>query len=383
MKNSTLKLAAPGRALLPSFQRVKTSPFVRSLRLIPFVFSRFHCFPPSLVDIELTNRCDLHCKMCWFYGTSGVGDKYQGVELATNEVFGVIDQIYKHKPQIYLGGAEPLLREDLFVILEYISTHGLGVSFSTNGTLFDQKKIENLVTLGVDQVAFSIDGNATGHDQKRGEGSFRKATSAIKEISVYRRNQRRKKPVIAVNITVTEDNANHLQDAITAIKKATHDGPDIYRIHHLWYVTPKELAEHQSVIRESLGSHAGGAAGHVMMQSHAIDVQALVADIFMLKCQPKVLSFPDFSRQEIKDYYAENKSMKGRCVAPFSCVVIKPNGDVTFCPDEWIDDYVIGNIRCDRFDAIWNNAKARLFRKVLYKKKHFSGCKRCSWMYAC
>jgi MoaA/NifB/PqqE/SkfB family radical SAM enzyme len=146
-------------ALLPFIQQIKTIPFFQSLRLILFIFSGFRCFPPSLVDLELTNRCDLHCTMCWFHGECGIGDNYHGVELSTDEVGTLIDQVSKHKPQIYLGGAEPFLRDDLFIILEYIKRLDLVVSFATNGTLFDQRKIEMLVTLGIDQVAFSIDGD--------------------------------------------------------------------------------------------------------------------------------------------------------------------------------------------------------------------------------
>ncbi len=369
--------------LLPSFQKIKTIPFFQSLRLVPFVFSRFRCFAPTVVDIELTNRCDLHCKMCWFYGECGIGDNYQGLELSTDEVFSLVDQLSKNKPQIYIGGGEPFLREDLFIILEYVKRHDLVVSFTTNGTLFDQRKIEMLVTLGIDQVTFSIDGDEKLHDQIRGEGTFQKVTSAVKELSEYRKKRGSNKPVISINFTVTSDLTNHLQEAIKAVKEATNHGADIYRIHHLWYITHKELSAHQSAVKQFLGCKAAGAGSHLITSSQGIGSHSLADEISLLKGQPKVVSFPDLSWHEIVNYYSESKGMRGRCIAPFFKVVIKPNGDVKFCPDEWIDDFVLGNIRHDRFDTIWNNDRARLFRKVLFKKKCFSGCRRCSWMYAC
>jgi radical SAM protein with 4Fe4S-binding SPASM domain len=337
---------------------------------------------PDTVDLELTNRCDLHCKMCWLHGECGIGDNYQGLELSTNEVFNLIDQVSKHKPQIYIGGAEPLFREDLFIILEYLKRHDLVVSFTTNGTLFDQRKIEMLVTLGIDHVTFSIDGDEKLHDQIRGEGTFKKVTSAIKGLSEYKKRRSSNRPAIIVNFTVTKDIRNHVYEAINAVKEATHDGADIYRIHHLWYITHKELSAHQSAVKQSLGCKAAGAGSHLISSAQGIGPHSLADEISLLKGQPKVTSFPDLSRHEIVNYYSESKSMKGRCIAPFFKVVIKPNGDVKFCPDEWIDDFVLGNIRHDRFDTIWNNDRARLFRKVLFKKKCFSGCRRCSWMYA-
>ena len=54
------------------------------------------------IDIELSNQCNLHCKMCWFHGKTGVGNKFRGQELETSEIFKLIDQIAKYKPKIYL-----------------------------------------------------------------------------------------------------------------------------------------------------------------------------------------------------------------------------------------------------------------------------------------
>jgi hypothetical protein len=93
------------------------------------------------------------------------------------------------------------------------------------------------------------------HDQIRGEGVFQMVTSAIKGLSEYRKRRGRSKPVIAVNLTVTTDSTNYVV-AINAVKEATHDGADMYRIHHLWYINSKALSAHQSAIKQSLGCKA-------------------------------------------------------------------------------------------------------------------------------
>src|SRR4030043_408329 len=84
------------------------------VRLLPRVFSGFRAHAPRVIDLELTNRCNLRCRMCWFYGESGVGDTHRGEELSTDDVFRVIDQASKFKSAMYLGGAEPLLRGAFF-----------------------------------------------------------------------------------------------------------------------------------------------------------------------------------------------------------------------------------------------------------------------------
>ncbi len=92
--------------------------------------------------------------------------------------------------------------------------------------------------------------------------------------------------------------------------------------------------------------------------------------------------FPDLGREDLVHYYSEGPCGRKRCIAPLRGVVVKPNGDVLFCPDEWIDDHVLGNIREQDIAEIWNGEKARNFRSALFRVKQFPACKRCSWMYA-
>jgi len=320
--------------------------------------------------------------MCWFYGERGIGDRYRDAELSTHEVLSLIDQLSKYKPKIYMGGSEPFLRKDLFVILEYIKQQGLIVECATNGTLLDHGKIEILVTLEVDHITFSVDGPEKLHDNIRGEGGFKKLTLAIKELSECKKKRGRIKPKISVNVTITANIMGYLRETITALMDATNDGIDSYRMHHLWYITKGELSAHQSAINELLGCMAAGAESHLIPGSQVLDPASLVNEISSFANQSKVTSFPDLAHKDILKYYSEDGCIKERCIAPFFVAVVKPNGDVKFCPDEWIDDFVLGNVRNESFKNIWNNDKARKFRAILFRQKHFAGCKRCSWMYA-
>ena len=125
-----------------TFYKVRTFHRCHTLvKLLPCILSGFRCDAPQTVDLEITNKCNLHCQMCWFYGERGIGDRYRDAELSPHEVFSLIDQLSKYKPKIYIGGSEPFLRKDLFVILEYIKQQGLIVECATNGTLLDHGKI--------------------------------------------------------------------------------------------------------------------------------------------------------------------------------------------------------------------------------------------------
>ncbi len=348
----------------------------------PHVLSNFHCDRPVQVDIELSNRCNLRCKMCWFHGENGLGNRYEGDELTTDEVFGIVDQLVPYNSHIYIGGSEPFIRKDFLMILKHIKSRNMSVAFTTNGTLMETKDIEMLVELGVDEISFSIDGNKELHDRVRGRGVFEKVTQSVRNVAEYKKKQVSRKPVITVNIALTRNLMGRVKETLNAIGQSTGDGADFYRLHHLWYVSPNELAAHQSAVRHTLGCRASGAASHVLPASRITDPRAFRDEIMCVSSLPKVKMFPDLSSADTVKYYSESPRLRKRCTAPFFGAVIKPNGDVRFCPDEWIDDFSIGNLRNDSFHELWNNERARTFRSVILKEKHFAGCNRCSWMYS-
>ena len=352
-------------------------------RILPFLWSNYRSDRLRLVDIELSHRCNLKCTMCWLHGAEGVGDKYGGLELSTEEIFKLLDQVAKYGPKIYLGGSEPLIRKDFLQILKKIKELELYAFFTSNGTLLDSVKNREIVNLGLDSVIFSIDGDAELHDQLRGRGVFQKVTSTIKELVKFKKEKQSPKPQISVNIRITPFSIGGLNQTINAIVQATDDGVDYYRLHQLWYVTEKELELHQSSVKKYLNCSAPGAACHINPTAGNINAGLLSDEINRLRSNANIQLFPEMHSDELCNYYLEATSSRRRCWAPFYRAVIKPNGDVTYCPDEWIDDYILGNIRIADIDDIWNNKKAQYFRSIIFWHKSFPGCKRCSWMYAC
>jgi len=345
-----------------------------------YIRCNFFSRGPSSVDIEVTNRCNLKCKMCWFHGERAVGDQYRNSEMKAEEIRGCIDQLATYRPSLYFGGGEPFIRDDFPDILAHAKSLGLPIHFTTNGTLLDGGKIEKITELGIEAIHVSIDGPEELHDRLRGPGTFRKATSNLQSLGKCKKKKALKKPTVTVNITMTSHVIGRLKETVDHIKEATHNGVDCFRIHHLWYVSPGELQAHQKAVYRALGSSAPGAASHCI--SPPADPRALAEDISALKKMEHMNGFPALAEEEIGLYYTDDYRVLKRCVAPFHAVVVKPNGDMKFCPDEWIDDYVLGNLRLDRFETIWNGRKARHFRSVLFRKKSFPACKRCSWMYS-
>src|SRR4030042_1811475 len=91
-----------------------------SVRFFPFLLSYLWSRQPRAIDIELTNRCNLSCQMCWYHGEKGIGDRYAGSELTSDEVIKLLTQLAIYGPRTYLGGSEPFIRKEILLFLKHI-----------------------------------------------------------------------------------------------------------------------------------------------------------------------------------------------------------------------------------------------------------------------
>jgi radical SAM protein with 4Fe4S-binding SPASM domain len=87
---------------------------------------------------------------------------------------------------------------------------------------------------------------------------------------------------------------------------------------------------------------------------------------------------PKLTKEQIVRYYMDLSFKKrDRCFLAWASIIIKANGDVMFCPDEWMTDFKLGNVKNTRIDKMWNGKNAVKFRKELYKRRLFPACARC------
>jgi radical SAM protein with 4Fe4S-binding SPASM domain len=120
---------------------------------------------PLEVSINLTNRCDKRCAMCFESPES----RKTRLELSLNEMKSIIDQLRTLGVNcINLSGGEPTLHPDLLEIITYASNKQMKVNVNTSGS-FDSKFAESLVASGMDSINFSLDFcDEKKHDEFRG-----------------------------------------------------------------------------------------------------------------------------------------------------------------------------------------------------------------------
>lgn len=118
---------------------------------------------PLFVQFSVTNRCNKKCVYCDY-------PLREQKELSTKEVFLIIDDLANMgTKRINLLGGEPLLREDISKIVEYIRNKKIQCVMTSNGTLVPGKL--NIIRK-LNQLTLSLDGDEETNDKNRGRGSF-------------------------------------------------------------------------------------------------------------------------------------------------------------------------------------------------------------------
>jgi mycofactocin radical SAM maturase len=131
---------------------------------------------PICLTWELTYACNLACIHC--LSSSGRRDP---AELTTAECQRVIDELEGMQVfYVNIGGGEPTVRPDFFDLVEYATSHHVGVKFSTNGSRITGGIAERLAASDYVDVQISLDGaTAAVNDAVRGRGSFATALTAM------------------------------------------------------------------------------------------------------------------------------------------------------------------------------------------------------------
>lgn len=336
------------------------------------------------VNLELTARCNLRCRMCWWWGESGIapelareGNPLLKEELTTQEIFDVVDQLAPQKPLIHISGGEPFIRDDMIDIIEYISRKDMSVSTNSNGTLLSEDRLERIARMKNLTINFSIDGPREVHDKIRGNGVFDKTTSTLRRLLELRGN------TIYPSIKTTTTFSPLILGRIDELIRYLQDdvGVDALRMQHVWFTDKAHAEEHKRVLKRAFGTDERGAYSHVMPPydpDYANELAKEIKRVEKTKYSKPVFMHPKLTKEQIVRYYMDLSFKKrDRCFLAWASIIIKANGDVMFCPDEWMTDFKLGNVRNKRIDEMWNGKKAIKFREELYKRRLFPACARC------
>ena len=123
---------------------------------------------------HITNRCNLRCSHCYQEDYSGSNElDFDGLKWITDEIINTLAQWGK-KGDIAITGGEPLLKEEVFPLINYLESFDevASVDILSNGTLINESIVERIQDLNkIRCVQISLDGASAGsNDAIRGKG---------------------------------------------------------------------------------------------------------------------------------------------------------------------------------------------------------------------
>jgi MoaA/NifB/PqqE/SkfB family radical SAM enzyme len=128
--------------------------------------------------IEVTHACNQHCKHCYLNG----GINNQIAEMSTEQIKKIItDFKIQEGKSIILTGGEPIMRSDIFEILDYIETLKIPFNFASNSLAMTQKRLEKLASYKyLDMYFTSLLGvNKAKHKNIAEKDSYDKVLNAL------------------------------------------------------------------------------------------------------------------------------------------------------------------------------------------------------------
>lgn len=301
---------------------------------------------PYLISWNLTSRCNLLCPHCYM----DAGRKSEH-ELSTEEIKKGMDEIagLNTRLMMVLTGGEPLLRPDIFDIVEYASEKGFITVMGSNGTLMTAKILHNLKERGLTGIGVSLDSiNAANHDAFRCYyGSWGLAVNALKMANdIGLKTQ--------MDVTLTDVNSTEVDALIELGVELSVQAVNFFFL----VCTGRARRSYISV-------------GNYESALRTVAVKAAQEQRIMvrLRCAPHV-------NRILHEEGLSSPTEKG-CPAGLSYVRIDPEGNVTPCPYMPVS---IGNIRQKPLHVLWDgDDNLGRLRQAQYKGK----CGECEYKKVC
>jgi AdoMet-dependent heme synthase len=286
-----------------------------------------------------TDACQLQCIHC----SSDSGQR-EADELSTSEALDMVDQLARFGVlDLGISGGEPMMRSDIFEIINHADDNGMRVGIGTSGQLLSNKRLDQLAKTPITRLQISLDGFADIHDIIRCRpGLFQRALSAL-------RGAIQRGIIVNVCFTVNRLNVDQLSEFT-------------------------EFIADQGIHRLNISRYVPTGRGDDMLDLPDFEWPAIIRQCHALSKQySNRLTIVSHLAQEIlMDPELGQNPMFSGCQAGRGQGCITANGTVLPCV---LLPVPVGNIRNKPFHEIWRNAPDLL---RLRDRSHLEGpCRTC------
>lgn len=282
---------------------------------------------PFLVDIEITNHCNLKCVFC----SQRIMTRKKGY--INEELFKkVVDECDRHgTPVRLIRWGESFLHPRIMFFISYVKTEKtIPLHITTNGLCLDEAILRRLVELKLDSIIFSFQG-ATPKEYRimRNNNRYEELKANILKLVEIRGHK--PQPYIQISTTVMDESKNEIDDFVN------YWGSVVDFVG----VGKTNLA----FLRQSQGSKDGAAK----------DIEELE------------------KRETIEKIYLP-------CKEVYQKLSVNYDGTVSACCGDFDNIMLVGDLKSNSLEEIWNESRGlKAFRILLdeMQRSSLSLCRSC------
>ena len=289
---------------------------------------------PMTLSIEPTTACNLRCPEC----PSGLRSFTRPTGRLESDFFrSVIDQCYDTLIYlIFYFQGEPYLNPDFLEMVSHASDKNIYTITSTNGHFLNDENARKTVESGLDRLIISIDGTTQEtYEQYRIEGKLDHVLAGARNIVKWKRKLKSHKPYVIFQYLVVKPNE--------------HQIPEVYKL------------------AKDIGID---------------EVKLKTAQIYDYKNgNPLIPSIDKYSRYEKgpDGTYDVKYDIKDECWKMWHSAVITWDGCMIPCCFDKDAQHVMGDVKQDSLEDIWQSEPYQNFRKQLISGRgEIDICTNCS-----
>lgn len=322
------------------------------LKIIKKLFKVYYSFFTNKAKINpkragwyITDLCNAKCLKCDIWKNKSKDSK----DLSLEKNKKIIDNLADFGiNQLEIVGGEPFSYHSIFEIIKYTRKKGINIEFNTNGLALNEKKIDQLIRLGVKRIGFSVDGiNPLTHDKMIGiKGAYDKL---LKNIKYYLS----KGGTGHMSTLISALNAEELVDLFYLSQKLGLDGI----VYQPFQYVPSFLDDKNKQeldYTDCLGK-----------------IDKVIDELIKLKKKKEFTIYNSISYLKKIKSFIRNKKMPNFCFAPYYHITIDNQGNLVPCTPY---RKKIGNLIEKPLTELWNSKEFIKTRKELKRAKICHSC---------
>ncbi|MEO5980248.1 MAG: SPASM domain-containing protein [Chryseolinea sp.] len=289
---------------------------------------------PISISIEPTTSCNLRCPEC----PSGLRAFTRPTGMLDQRLFeNIIDQLSSTLTYLtfYFQG-EPYLNPAFLKMVSYASSKGIYTSTSTNAHYLNDAASKATIQSRLDRLIISIDGTTQeSYESYRIGGSLQKVIEGTRNILRWKKELKSLTPHVVFQFLVVKPNEHQIED----VRKLA-----------------KELGVDQLVLKTAqIYDHESGS-----------------------ELIPTIDKYSRYARKSDGTFEIKNKLLN-ECWKMWHSCVITWDGKVVPCCFDKDAHFVLGDLKQQTFEEIWNGEKYNAFRTSLVKSRsEIEICKNCT-----